>query len=83
MEKLARCVSNVFFLVFVIVILMCCPITLLSIDEILEKVEQDKHITTVDIGMNLDIDQTVLNHLQKIGFKERSDIWISHKLRKT
>lgn len=39
------------------------PITEKS-DEILEKVQQDKHISSVDIGMQLGIDnKTVLNHL--------------------
>ncbi|CAK9813192.1 Histone-lysine N-methyltransferase SETMAR [Anthophora plagiata] len=50
-------------------------------DEILEKVQQDKHISSVDIGMELDIDhKTVLNHLHKAGYKKKLDVWVPHEL---
>lgn len=50
-------------------------------DEILEKVQQDKHISSVDIGMELGIDhKTVLNHLHKAGYKKKLDVWVPHEL---
>lgn len=52
-------------------------------DEILEKVQQDKHISSVDIGMELGIDhKTVLNHLLKAGYKKKLDVWVPHELSK-
>ncbi|EFN78260.1 Histone-lysine N-methyltransferase SETMAR, partial [Harpegnathos saltator] len=50
-------------------------------DEILEKVQQDKHISSVDIGIELGIDhKTVLNHLHKAGYKKKLDVWVLHEL---
>ncbi|EFN78679.1 Histone-lysine N-methyltransferase SETMAR, partial [Harpegnathos saltator] len=50
-------------------------------DEILETVQQDKHISSVDIGMELGIDhKTVLNHLHKAGYKKKLDVWVPHEL---
>jgi len=46
------------------------PITEKS--EIMVKVEHDKHVSTVEIARELDIDQkTVLNHLHKAGYKKK------------
>ena len=57
-----------------------CPISEKA-DEILEKVQQDSHISSVDIVMELDIDhKTVLNHLRKAGYKKKLDIWVPHEL---
>jgi len=40
-------------------------------DEIMEKVEQDRHISSHDISKELNIDhKTVLNHLEKAGYKK-------------
>jgi len=37
-----------------------------KVDEIMEKVEQDRHISSYDIDKELNIDyKTVLNHLKK------------------
>jgi len=42
-----------------------------KVDEIMEKVEQDRHISSHDIGKELNIDyKTVLNHLKKTGYKK-------------
>ena len=50
-------------------------------DEILEKIEQDRHISSHDIAYELNIHhQTVLNHLQKAGFKNKLDVWMPHQL---
>ena len=44
------------------------PITEKWSDEIMVKVERDKHVNTVEIARELGIDKTVLNHLHK-GYK--------------
>ena len=50
-------------------------------DEILEKIEQDRHISSHDIAYEWNIHhQTVLNHLQKFGFKKKLDVWMPHEL---
>jgi len=42
-----------------------------KIDEIMEKVEQDRHISSHDIDKKLNINRkTVLNHLEKAGQKK-------------
>jgi len=39
-----------------------------KVDEIVEKVEQDRHISSHDIDKKLNINhKTVLNHLEKAG----------------
>jgi len=44
-----------------------------KIYEIMEKVEQDRHISSYDIGKELNIDhKTVLNHLEKTRLKKNS-----------
>jgi len=49
------------------------PITEKS-DEIMVKVEHDKHVSTVEIVTELGIDhKTVLNHLYKTGYKKKLD----------
>ena len=50
------------------------PVTEKS-DEILEKIEQDRHISSFDIAYELNIHhQTVLNHLQQTGFKKKLNV---------
>lgn len=52
-----------------------------NIDEIMQKVEQDRHISSVCIAKELNIHhQTVLNHLQKAGYKKKLDVWVPHEL---
>jgi len=49
-----------------------------KIDEIMEKVEQDRHISSHDIGKELNIDhKTVLNHLEKAGYKKTKCLGIT------
>ncbi|XP_011053166.1 PREDICTED: histone-lysine N-methyltransferase SETMAR-like [Acromyrmex echinatior] len=52
------------------------PITEKS-DEIIEKVEHDKH---VEIARELGIDKTVLNHLHKTGYKKKLNVWVPREL---
>ena len=50
-------------------------------DENMEKVERDKHVSTVEIARELDIDhKTILNHLHKAGYKKNLDVWVPHEL---
>ncbi|KAG5305564.1 SETMR methyltransferase, partial [Acromyrmex insinuator] len=50
-------------------------------DEIMEKVEHDKHVSTVEIARELGIDhKTILNHLHKTGYKRKLDVWVPHEL---
>jgi len=50
-------------------------------DEIVRIIEQDRHISSYDIAKDLGIcQQTVLNHLDKLGYKKKLDIWIPHDL---
>jgi len=50
-------------------------------DEIMIKVERDKHVSIVEIVKELSIDhKTVLNHLHKAGYKKKLDVWVSHEL---
>ncbi|KAG5331577.1 SETMR methyltransferase, partial [Acromyrmex charruanus] len=46
----------------------------------MEKVERDKHVSTVEIARELGIDKTVLNHLHKAGYKKKLDVWVPHVL---
>jgi len=47
----------------------------------MEKVEQDRHISNHDISKELNIDQkTVLNYLEKAGYKKKLDVWMPHDL---
>ena len=50
-------------------------------DEILEKIKQDRHISSHDVAYELNIHhQTVLNHFQKAEFKKKLDVWAPHEL---
>jgi len=46
-------------------------ITNQKVDEIMEKVERDRYISSYDIGKDIDY-KTVLNHLEKAGYKKIS-----------
>jgi len=46
-------------------------ITNQKVDEIMEKVEQDRYISSYDIGKDIDY-KTVSNHLEKAGYKKTS-----------
>ena len=44
-----------------------------KVDDIIEKIEQDRHIGSRDIVKELNIDhKTVLNHLNKAGYKKNT-----------
>uniref|UniRef100_D3TLF6 Mariner transposase n=1 Tax=Glossina morsitans morsitans TaxID=37546 RepID=D3TLF6_GLOMM len=50
-------------------------------DDILAKIEQDRHISSNDIAIDLNIShQTVLNHLEKAGYKKKLDVWVVRDL---
>lgn len=52
-----------------------------KVDEILLKIEVDRHISSRDIAMELNIDhKTVLKHLHKNGYQKKLDIWVPHEL---
>ena len=44
-------------------------------------IEIDRHVSSRSIAQKLNIThQTVLNHLQKAGFKKKLDVWVPHEL---
>ena len=50
-------------------------------DEILKKIEIDRHISSRDIATEINIDpKTVLNHLHKTGYQKKFDTWVPHEL---
>ncbi|XP_037929961.1 histone-lysine N-methyltransferase SETMAR-like [Teleopsis dalmanni] len=52
-----------------------------KVDEIMEKVQIDRHISSHDIARELKINHnTVLNHLHKAGYKKKIDVWVPHEL---
>lgn len=52
-----------------------------KVEEMLEIVEQNRHVSTVEIAKSLNINrQTVANHLKKAEFKKKLDIWVPHDL---
>ncbi|PIO71063.1 hypothetical protein TELCIR_07048 [Teladorsagia circumcincta] len=43
--------------------------------------ETNRHITTREIGERLDVSKsTIHEHLMELGFVERLDVWVPHKL---
>ncbi|GFU50836.1 histone-lysine N-methyltransferase SETMAR [Trichonephila clavipes] len=52
-----------------------------NVDKITEIIEVDRHVSSRSIAEELKIDhKTVLNHLRKVGFKKKLDVWVSHQL---
>ena len=52
-----------------------------SVDKIMEHIENDRRVSSHSIAKKLNINhQTVLNHLQKAGFKKKLDVWVPHEL---
>lgn len=50
-------------------------------NEIMEIIKQDRHISSYDIAKELGISQqTILNHIEKLGYKKKLDIWVPHNL---
>jgi len=57
------------------------PITEKKSDQIMVKIEYDKHVSTVEIARELGIDyKTVLNHLHKAGYTKKLDVWVPYEL---
>ncbi|GFX62836.1 histone-lysine N-methyltransferase SETMAR [Trichonephila clavipes] len=51
-----------------------------NVDKTTEVIEVDRHVNSRSIAQELKIDhKTVLNHLHKVGFKKKLDVW-EHKL---
>ena len=52
-----------------------------NVDKIIENIEIDHQVSSRSIAQKLNINhQTVLNHLQKAGFKKKLDVWVPHEL---
>ncbi|GFV97222.1 uncharacterized protein TNCV_161911 [Trichonephila clavipes] len=52
-----------------------------NVDKITEIIEVDRHVSSRSITQELKIDhKTVLNHLLKVGFKKKLDVWVPHQL---
>ncbi|GFU74250.1 histone-lysine N-methyltransferase SETMAR [Trichonephila clavipes] len=52
-----------------------------NVDKITEKIEVDRHVSSGSIAQELKINhETVLNHLRKVGFKKKLDVWVPHQL---
>ena len=50
-------------------------------DKIAELIEKDRHSSSRSLGQELGMShQTVINHLKKIGFKKKLDVWVQHDL---
>ena len=50
-------------------------------DKIVEIIQVDRHVSIRSIGQELGKDhKTVWNHLQKIGFQKKLDVWVPHEL---
>jgi len=51
-------------------------------DEIMIKVERDKHVSTMEIARELGIDHKIvlIHHLHKAGYKKKLDVWVPHEL---
>ncbi|GFX86051.1 histone-lysine N-methyltransferase SETMAR [Trichonephila clavipes] len=52
-----------------------------NVDKITEIIEVDRHVSSRSIVQELKIDhKKVLNHLRKVGFKKKLDVWAPHQL---
>jgi len=52
-----------------------------KVDEILQLVEQDRHMSCQEIANALRINHvTVWNHLKKAGYAKKLDVWVPHEL---
>ena len=50
-------------------------------DKIAKLIERDRLSSSRRIGQELGMShQTVINHLKKIGFKKKLDVWVPHDL---
>ncbi|XP_037915035.1 histone-lysine N-methyltransferase SETMAR-like [Hermetia illucens] len=54
---------------------------LVETDEIVEIIKVDRHVSIRSIAQELGKDdKTVWNHLQKIGFQKKLNVWVPHEL---
>ncbi|GFV53323.1 histone-lysine N-methyltransferase SETMAR [Trichonephila clavipes] len=52
-----------------------------NVDKITEIIEVDRYVGSRSIAQELKIDhKTVSNHLRKVGFKKKLDVWVPHQL---
>ncbi|KAG5305532.1 SETMR methyltransferase, partial [Acromyrmex insinuator] len=51
-----------------------------KVDEILQLVKQDRHVSCQGIANALRINMTVWNHLKKAGYAKKLDVWVPHEL---
>ncbi|KAG5348438.1 SETMR methyltransferase, partial [Acromyrmex charruanus] len=52
-----------------------------NVDEILQKVKENRHVSSYDIAKELNIDhKTVLGCLRKAGYIKMLNVWMSHDL---
>ncbi|GFX18955.1 histone-lysine N-methyltransferase SETMAR [Trichonephila clavipes] len=52
-----------------------------NVDKITEIIEVERYVSSRSIAQELKIDhKTVLNHLRKVGFKKKLDVWEPHQL---
>ncbi|GFS89493.1 histone-lysine N-methyltransferase SETMAR [Trichonephila clavipes] len=55
-----------------------------NVDTITEIIEVNRHVSSRSIAREVKIDyKTVLNHLCKVGFKKKLDVWVPHQLTPT
>ncbi|GFV23786.1 histone-lysine N-methyltransferase SETMAR [Trichonephila clavipes] len=50
-----------------------------NVDKITEIIKVDRHASNRSIAQEID-QKTVLNHLLKVGFKKKLDVWVPHQL---
>ncbi|GFV78332.1 histonelysine Nmethyltransferase SETMARlike [Trichonephila clavipes] len=52
-----------------------------DVDKTTERIEIERHVSSRSIAQELKIDhKIVLNHLRKVGFKKKLDVWVPHQL---
>ncbi|EGI70944.1 Histone-lysine N-methyltransferase SETMAR, partial [Acromyrmex echinatior] len=52
-----------------------------KVDEILQLVKQDRHVSCQEVANALRINyMTVWNHLKKAGYAKKLDVWVPHEL---
>ncbi|GFV30250.1 histone-lysine N-methyltransferase SETMAR [Trichonephila clavipes] len=52
-----------------------------NVDKITEIIDVDRHVSSHNITQELKIDhKNSLNHLRKVGFKKKLDVWVPHQL---
>ncbi|GFT36094.1 histone-lysine N-methyltransferase SETMAR [Trichonephila clavipes] len=52
-----------------------------NVDKITEIIEAHRHVSSRNNAQELKINhKTFLNHLRKVGFKKKLDIWVQHQL---